>query len=178
MAWTRARPGHPATMTTTMDWMQGYAAKGLESCARAPRSQASASPKSTMQPGGQPNAFAELGAKVEEVTVREHADAIHLWNVIATDGGTWQMLRGNGYGYKGRYSPELMDYYARVLGKNFDAAAPTVKSVTHYAKAQNLARRFRTAYDAELRDVDVLVMPTQPMLATVIPDADAGSMSM
>ena len=58
--------------------------------------------------------FSELGAQVVEVSVPEHAAALHVWNVIATDGATWQMLRGNGYGYgyKGRYSPELMDHYA------------------------------------------------------------------
>ena len=132
--------------------------------------------------------FAELGAEVVEVSVPEHADAIHVWNVIATDGGTWQMLRGNGYGYgyKGRYSPELMDHYARGLEKNFDSVSHTVKFValcgqymldryhgTHYAKAQNLSMRIRAAYDAALQDVDVLVLPTQPMRATVIPAAAA-----
>jgi amidase len=132
--------------------------------------------------------FAELGADVVEVSVPEHADAIHVWNVIATDGGTWQMLRGNGYGYgyKGRYSPELMDHYARGLAKNFDAVSHTVKFValcgqymldryhgTHYAKAQNLSMRIRAAYDLALQGVDVLVLPTQPMRATVIPAADA-----
>ncbi len=132
--------------------------------------------------------FGELGAEVVEVSVSEHSDAIHVWNVIATDGATWQMLRGNGYGYgyKGRYSPELMDAYAHGLQNNFDAVAHTVKFValcgqymleryhgTHYAKAQNLSMRMRTAYDAALQDVDVLVLPTQPMRATVIPAADA-----
>ncbi len=132
--------------------------------------------------------FVELGAVVVEVSVPEHPDAVHVWNVIATDGGTWQMLRGNGYGYgyKGRYSPELMDYYARGLERNFDAVSHTVKFValcgqymldryhgTHYAKAQNLSMRFRAAYDAALQDVDVLVLPTQPMRATVIPSPDA-----
>ncbi len=132
--------------------------------------------------------FTELGAEVVEVSVPEHTDAVHVWNVIATDGATWQMLRGNGYGYgyKGRYSPEMMDHYARGLAKNFDAVSPTVQFValcgqymldnyngTHYAKAQNLSTRIRAAYDAALRDVDVLVLPTHPMRATVIPPADA-----
>jgi amidase len=132
--------------------------------------------------------LSELGAEVVEVSVPEHADAVHVWTVIATDGGTWQMLRGNGYGYgyKGRYSPEMMDHYGRGLAKNFDAVSHTVKFValcgqymldnyngTHYAKAQNLSLRIRAAYDAALEDVDVLVLPTQPMRATVIPPADA-----
>lgn len=132
--------------------------------------------------------FTELGAEVVEVSVPEHHDAIHVWTVIATDGATWQMLRGNGYGYgyKGRYSPELMSHYADGLKKNFDAVSPTVQFValcgqymldeyngTHYAKAQNLSTRIRAAYDGTLQDVDVLVLPTHPMRATVIPSADA-----
>jgi amidase len=39
----------------------------------------------------------------------------------------------------------------------------------HYAKAQNLARTLRAAYDAALDMADVLVMPTQPMLPTPLP---------
>ncbi len=132
--------------------------------------------------------FAELGAEVVEVSVPEHTDAIHVWTVIATDGATWQMLRGNGYGYgyKGRYSPEMMDHYARGLRKHFDAVSHTVKFValcgqymldeyngTYYAKAQNAATHIRQAYDAVLQDVDVLVLPTHPMRATVIPSAGA-----
>lgn len=132
--------------------------------------------------------FTELGAEVVEVSVPLHRDAVHIWNVIATDGATWQMLRGNGYGYgyKGRYSPELMEHYAAGLKKNFDAVSHTVKFValcgqymlneyhgTHYAKAQNLSTRLRDTYDGVLRDVDVLILPTHPMRATAIPPADA-----
>lgn len=43
----------------------------------------------------------------------------------------------------------------------------------YYAKAQNLARNLVGAYDEALREVDLLVMPTLPMKATVIPAADA-----
>jgi amidase len=43
----------------------------------------------------------------------------------------------------------------------------------YYAKAQNLARRLTAAYDDAFRDADLLVMPTLPMKATVIPAADA-----
>jgi amidase len=43
----------------------------------------------------------------------------------------------------------------------------------YYAKAQNLARVLRAAYDEALRRVDLLVMPTTPMKATPIPPANA-----
>src|SRR5207253_2542774 len=42
-----------------------------------------------------------------------------------------------------------------------------------YAKAQNLSRKLRDAYDAALADFDVLVMPTLPLTATPLPPADA-----
>jgi len=42
-----------------------------------------------------------------------------------------------------------------------------------YAKAQNLSRKLRDAYDAALADFDVLVMPTLPLKATPLPPADA-----
>jgi len=43
----------------------------------------------------------------------------------------------------------------------------------YYAKAQNLARSLRAAYDAALQQADLLVMPTLPMKATPIPPPTA-----
>ena len=39
----------------------------------------------------------------------------------------------------------------------------------YYAKAQNLVRRLRAAYDATLASHDLLLMPTVPMTATKLP---------
>jgi amidase len=43
----------------------------------------------------------------------------------------------------------------------------------YYAKAQNLVRRLRAAYDAVLADYDLIAMPTLPLTATPLPAADA-----
>jgi amidase len=43
----------------------------------------------------------------------------------------------------------------------------------YYAKAQNLARSLKAAYDSALRDCDLLVMPTLPLKATKIPPREA-----
>ncbi len=43
----------------------------------------------------------------------------------------------------------------------------------YYAKAQNLARKLRAAYDGALESVDLLLMPTLPLKATKIPAPDA-----
>ena len=45
----------------------------------------------------------------------------------------------------------------------------------YYAKAQNLVRRLRAAYDAVLGDYDLLLMPTMPMKARAIPGPDASA---
>jgi amidase len=42
----------------------------------------------------------------------------------------------------------------------------------HYAMARNLAVELRAQYDRALADVDLLVMPTVPMVAPEIPAAD------
>lgn len=39
-----------------------------------------------------------------------------------------------------------------------------------YAKAQNIARNLRKAYDTALDTYDVLVMPTVPKKAPILPD--------
>ena len=38
------------------------------------------------------NRLADAGAQVETISIPEHRDAIHVWNVIATDGAMWQDL--------------------------------------------------------------------------------------
>jgi amidase len=123
----------------------------------------------------------EAGMLLDEVSVPWHRHAMHVWNVIATDGATVQMVDGNGYGYNwdGLYDPELIAYYGRQRREVADAWSETVKLVVlggrysvqnyqarHYAMARNLALEVRRRYDDALASFDVLVMPTLPMLAT------------
>jgi amidase len=113
---------------------------------------------------------------------------MHVWNVIATEGATVQMIDGNAYGmnYKGLYDPELIEFYGRQWRERASRFSETVKLVVmagrfaidtghgqHYAMARNLAYELRQAYDDALADHDVLVMPTLPLTATTIPAADA-----
>ena len=123
----------------------------------------------------------EAGLAVDEVSVPWHRHAMHVWNVIATDGVAAQMIDGNGYGYNwdGRYDPELIAYYGRQRREVADAWSETVKMAAlagrysieeyqarHYAMARNLVPRVRAAYDEALASYDVLVMPTLPIVAT------------
>lgn len=123
----------------------------------------------------------EAGAVVEEVSVPWHRHGLAIWNVIATDGATAQMLEGNAYGYNfnGWYDPELMEHYGRQWRERADDLSVTTKMVAlagghslattygrYYAMAQNLVPQLRASYDDALARYDVLVMPTLPITAT------------
>lgn len=130
----------------------------------------------------------ELGAEVSEVSVPMHRDGIHLWNAIAIEGATELMVRGNSMGtnWEGHYSTSLLDAFGRGRLTRADDLSETVKLTVllgeymrgsyhgrYYAKAQNLARKLKAAYDEALESVDLLLMPTLPLKATKIPAADA-----
>jgi amidase len=129
-----------------------------------------------------------LGATVERVSVPWHSDAAHVWNAIVTEGALAQVLYGNGGGTnaKGFYDTTLIDAFRRARAAKPDDLAPTVKlslllgeymqtryGGRYYAKAQNLALSVTRAYDAALASHDVLVMPTVPMTAPLLPPPDA-----
>jgi amidase len=113
---------------------------------------------------------------------------MHVWNVIATEGATGQMIDGNGHGMNspGLYDPELVAHYAKGRREHGAEMSESLKLTAlcgrytidrydgrYYAMARNLALELTAAYDAALADVDVLVLPTLPMVATTIPPADA-----
>ncbi|GEL17893.1 amidase [Pseudonocardia asaccharolytica] len=130
----------------------------------------------------------EAGLTVEEVSVPWHLHGPRIWDVIATEGAAAQMVEANGYGmnWQGLYDPELIEHYGGQWRANPDEFSQTVQFVLltggysmsryhgkHYAMARNLAAHLRRAYDDTLASYDVLVMPTLPVTATAIPDADA-----
>ncbi|HEU5419805.1 MAG TPA: amidase [Streptosporangiaceae bacterium] len=132
--------------------------------------------------------LAAAGARVSPVPVPWHRHGMHVWNVIATDGVVGQMIDGNAYGMNtaGLYDPELMGHYARGRREHADELSETVKIVSlcgryvvdgydgrYYAMARNLALELTAAYDAALADHDVLVLPTLPITASVLPAAGA-----
>jgi amidase len=121
--------------------------------------------------------------EVGDVGIPWHRNGMHVWNVIATDGATVQMIDGNGYGHNwdGLYDPELVAHYGQQRKKVADQWSETVKLVAlagrysideyqsrHYAMARNLALDLRRAYDDALATYDVLVMPTLPITATTL----------
>ncbi len=128
------------------------------------------------------------GATVREISIPLHKDGVHIWNAIAVEGATMLMVAGNSMGtnWKGYYTTSLLDFYGRSRRARANDLSETVKLVIllgqymqdnyqghYYAKAQNLARVLRAAYDEAFKQVDLLVMPTTPMKATVIPAPNA-----
>ncbi|GJD49377.1 Amidase [Methylobacterium crusticola] len=131
--------------------------------------------------------FRSLGAAVETVSIPMHALGAAIWLPVAAEGATMQMMRGNGFGFnwQGLYVTSMLDFHSMWRGRA-DELSETLKNTMllgqhmvsqhrghYYAKAQNLVRRLRAAYDAVLKDYDLLLMPTLPMTATPIPGADA-----
>jgi len=128
--------------------------------------------------------LAAAGAAVREVSIPWHLDAVHVWAVIGTDGALNQMIDGNGYGMNvpGLYDPELIAHFARGRREHAAEMSVTLKMTMllgrysldrygnrYYAMARNLALELTAAYDAALAEVDVLVMPTLPVVAFDLP---------
>ena len=131
--------------------------------------------------------FTKLGAAVEEVSLPGHMLAYAVWAPIAFEGATALMMKENGFGVGvgGLYVPSLLEAHA-AWRQHADDLPDTVKVGmlggeffhTHfrgrfYAKARNLLPRAVAAYDAVLRNFDLLLMPTVPVKAAELPKPDS-----
>lgn len=128
-----------------------------------------------------------LGATVDEVSLPLHRKGHAIWTPIAVE-GTVNQMDGLNYGsnWKGLYVTSLMralqDWQAQA--SEFPADVKSVLLAAHYfrgqyrgqyyAKAQNLVRRLKAAYESVLADYDMLLMPTVPLKAPKLPDPDSG----
>jgi len=130
--------------------------------------------------------FEKLGARVSEVSIPWHRDGGTLWAAIGCEGALSTMLEGSGFGnnWKGYYPVAMLDGLAHGLAERPGSLPETAKMFLmlgqymreqyhgrYYAKARNLARSLTAAYDSALTDADLLVMPTTPMKATLLPAA-------
>ncbi len=131
--------------------------------------------------------LAGLGANVDEISIPMHLMGPAIWNPIGLEGLTMQMMHGNGLGFnwRGLYVTSLLDAHSS-WRQRADELSESLKIsmlvgqyfVKHYrghfyAKAQNLSRKLRSAYDAALARHDLLLMPTLPIKATPLPPPDA-----
>ena len=131
--------------------------------------------------------FTKLGAEIEEVSLPAHHLAYAVWAPIAFEGATELMMKANGFGVGvgGLYIPSLLEAHA-AWRQHADDLPDTVKigmlggGYFHqhfrgrfYAKARNLLPRAIAGYNAVLKNFDLLLMPTVPVLAAALPGPDS-----
>jgi amidase len=131
--------------------------------------------------------FRKLGATVDEISVPMHAFGPAIWLPIAAEGATEFMMMGNGMGtnWRGLYATTLLNAHS-AWKHRADELSDSLKITMllgqyftkhyrghFYAKAQNLSRKLRAAYNEALAKYDLLLMPTLPMKATPLPPPDA-----
>ncbi len=131
--------------------------------------------------------FESLGATVKEVSIPWHSYGLPIWGAISAGAEFNTLMVGYGFGggTAGVYLPSLIRAVSTWPERARDIA-PTVTTTmilaqymhsefkgVHYAKAQNLRRPLRAAYDDVLADADVLLMPTTILKTTRIPPPDA-----
>jgi len=125
-----------------------------------------------------------LGATAEEVSIPMHTTGRTIWRAIAGEGGTNTLMKGNafGTGWRGLYVTSLLQAHSH-WRERADELPPSLKlsmltghylsqqyGGLYYARAQNMNRGLRAAYDEVLSRYDLL-MPATPMKAGPIPSA-------
>lgn len=133
-------------------------------------------------------ALANAGCIVEEISIPWHIDGYHVGTAAILEGAGSFLYGGNaiGAGFKGYYPEALSAHWAKAWRERPEDLPAIGKFVLlfteymreshqghYYAKAQNLRRALRKAYDDALDAYDVLAMPTMPFTATPIPAPDA-----
>lgn len=131
--------------------------------------------------------YSSMGATVEQVSIPMHLDGPAIWTPIALEGLTDTMMHGNGFGtgWKGLYVSSLHAHHSNWRSRANELSGSLKVSMfageymlkhyrgQYYAKAQNLSRVLKAAYDQALQRYDLLLMPTLPMKATPLPPPDA-----
>jgi amidase len=131
--------------------------------------------------------LAELGARVEEISIPMHLAGPAVWTPIGTEGLTQTMMWGDGYGLSrpDLYAVSLMDFHRGWRHRANEMSETTklflmlgtyinnIYGPRYYGKAMNISRRLTAAYDHALQQFDLLLMPTTPMKATPLPGPEA-----
>jgi amidase len=129
----------------------------------------------------------KLGATVEDISVPLHRDGLAIWAPIAIEGTSEMVFHGNAMGtnWRGLYVSGMLEAHsawrerANMFSEILKLGALAADHVRHayrgryYAKAQNLSRVLRAAYDHALGEYDLLLMPTTPMKGVKLPGPKA-----
>ncbi len=132
--------------------------------------------------------FRALGASVETISVPLHRSGGQLMGALLVEGTLRHFARdeGLGAGWMGFYDTHFLEFYAEARRKRGQDFPPSVKSLLLTgawlegksfgaigARTQNRRRTLRAAYDAALDEVDLLLLPTTPILPAPMPEPDA-----
>lgn len=130
--------------------------------------------------------LASLGATITEVSVPMHAlGSAIVFGLIQSTVNAMLITDGFGMGREDLMVPSFMKMQSRwrecpndlpPVVQNWLLLAEFIRrerGYQVYAKAVNLVRRLRAAYDHALTGVDLLLLPTTPMKAQPLPAADA-----
>ena len=128
--------------------------------------------------------YTHLGASITEVSIPLHAKGAAIWTGVSKVGGFLAKTSGS-FGRRGHQMLSLNSKLHPMAQENWEEAYASTKNIylnglyatqqfpNLLAKATNLSRQLRDAYDAALEESDVLLTPTLPYVATSHPSADA-----
>jgi amidase len=121
--------------------------------------------------------FKELGAQVTHISVPLHKKGPAIWTGVSKIGGYLSKTSG-AFGRRGHNMLKLHELMWPLKQQNWDDAYVSTKNIYLngvyaakefpylLAKSTNLSRQLRDAYDAAFNEVDLLVTPTVPYIAT------------
>lgn len=120
--------------------------------------------------------FQSLGATVEEVSIPSHLEGPAIWTIQQRIAGAMNIM-GQAHGRRGLYLTEFEHARLPWTTDNFDKLFPSTKNTVIngiyladkfpglYGKTMNLGRKISDDYEKVLKDFDVLIMPTTPVVA-------------
>jgi len=128
------------------------------------------------------------GATIEDVSIPWHRDASDISVALTWEGAASFIFDGDaiGHGFEIPRDEALTSFWAANWRKRVNDLSEISKLALllnyharrsyrgrHYVKAQSLRTHLRAAYDAVLKDFDVLAMPTIPFPAPPLPSPSA-----
>lgn len=128
--------------------------------------------------------FTKLGATVEEISIPIHSKGSAIWTGVSKVGGYLTKTSGS-FGRRGHQMLGLNSLIHPMGQENWENAYVSTKNIylnglyavqtfpSLLAKANNLSRQLRDAYDEALATYDVLLTPTLPYVATSHAKPDA-----
>ncbi|KAA8617877.1 amidase [Pyrenophora tritici-repentis] len=128
--------------------------------------------------------YTSLGATVTQINIPLHSKGAAIWTGVSKVGGYLSKTTGQ-FGRRGHQMLPLNSLFYPMSQANWDEAYASTKNIylnglyatkqfpNLLAKATNLSRQLRDAYDTALDQYDVLLTPTLPYVATSHAAVDA-----